>query len=922
MSTFSPILLRSGSSMQTFKQVLLYIISAAQVSKEMHNKYKFEKVRGALSKYYNATKTFRTKEPRNSGGIDAVRDLKNIPNENIKMLINCYNKLTEPIPTASMYQDVAKNLPNILFQPNENADANLQRYITGINTYSYCQNLFDSKFPDIQDFKWSFVSEQEPSSPDIKLFATTKESLIHCKITLHDNLKIYSKDKETEEASNVEVVSKTLVEHYIGHYLNTDGKAMIAKVKLSWDGGKLKSMSMKQHEDLFGREGIGFINTENGIQDSIDNNPIFVLLQNDLKRTPSHITKRQFQQITIEKDEIDGVRRGTYSTVVQTILNKEYGREAITVSGLVILQKVTFEPDLVKLTNNLDYYCDYNKLSPGSLPKQILDSILSIRYQLQRQIISLPQSISLLQDSSWKRLQKYVGRYLCYYMRLSNSLFETSHIEIFKDGTATLEQNAETGTGKVTGKINGFVRIEGSRLWAYFGFNEQMRTSPIRFILDDVNAGKQLAPKLQGIFQSETIKTLQLVSGRMLLVKLPPKSPWPKFISIDPKLIKSGDFRAYKDEAENETRDNMLFFLGNSNLSDGPIWSEVSNRLLNHSALSIIERLCGSLSKKAERTQKNDESSNLGTFPNGQFYYYTFKRDGDNGPFLIERNFVSFKKNGTVTIQVSDSEIIYEGNAYYLNKTLRLSLSDSKGGFLEVFLELVDNRADLSAVKILYGMSLWHSGSRIQGKTVVLSRYESGPLNEKTEFFRFLEPGRDLISFKEENKRILDEDTRSGGAISYLRGEINRYMHATAHSSPEQFRPRDKEFREIYFLIACFYGYKLKEVGITEDEKRTIIEICKGILKQAFIHGYANDFAGLNINREKAVNDSSYIKQIYHERFPLIDINEDKTIKIIERIKQIAQEQIFLIKVFNTNGPLNQDDLRNYAVYFWPDLLN
>ena len=244
-----------------------------------------------------------------------------------------------------------------------------------------------------------------------------------------------------------------------------------------------------------------------------------------------------------------------------------------------------------------------------------------------------------------------------------------------------------------------------------------------------------------------------------------------------------------------------------TNLTDGPIWAEVANRLQNHSALELTQRLCNPEPDTTESPEKAATPKPDSPFPNGQYYYYTFKKDGaDTGPFIIERNLVTFGRNGNVSILASG--ILYEGYAYHLHKTLRLSLSNTrKGGFLEVFLELIDDRADLSANKVLYGMSLWRSSSRIQGKTVVLSRIEKvaqKELNLKTEVFSFLKS--DNKKFEKETKRIADEDQRGGGIMSYLRGQINRYMHATTHSSPEYIRPRDESFRKMHFLIACYYG--------------------------------------------------------------------------------------------------------------------
>ncbi|WP_159471199.1 hypothetical protein [Dyadobacter sp. 3J3] len=223
------------------------------------------------------------------------------------------------------------------------------------------------------------------------------------------------------------------------------------------------------------------------------------------------------------------------------------------------------------------------------------------------------------------------------------------------------------------------------------------------------------------IFQSETLVKQFLVSGLMSMTRIQPngnpmlnEQVWPKFFSKPCNELVKSDFR--------DNSDFTFFVSGKAQghfLSDSPAWADISDRLSDTSAVDRIAGLL--LDDQKERGET-------------EFYYYTFKKDVNDLQNVIERNLVRFYAYGKVTVLASEG-IEYSGKAYFMKSTLRLSLVNQLGGFLEVFLKLNGDKSSMQRPDILYGASLWHSDDRIQAKTVVLSRSGVSKFDPKANFF-------------------------------------------------------------------------------------------------------------------------------------------------------------------------------------------
>lgn len=796
------------------------------------------------------------KKVRSSWGQGGASSLEKLNQVKIEGLIKNYNSLLQHgYSTETVYKDILYNLGETFSKESEQEKK--------IKSYTFCKHFLEQKFPSVSAFTFNLHGIYTVFD-SIKSFITSEEQLKGCTI------KFLGKNEEYED--NIPKISS---EYYICHFLSLERKPLLSNVTLQWKGTELIQVYLEQHESFIDNlPPINFTNAKHGIHQTPNDSPVFVILKENIsvKRNPAYL------QITIENNRSSRqIIMGTYSAIIKH--NKK--SEPILVSGTAILQAFPEKQNLSEISE----WLNQNNPSQNS---EIIEQIRFIRYRLFNPVVRPKTGI----DDNYTKFKRYVGHYSCYYMRLSKTpiRFEISNINIFPDGSATLQQYGEET------ETLGFARLNGERLWVYFGYNNQIANYSIRFILDDVDV--LASPHLRGVFSSETLIDKRLVTGRMSMRKIADSPSNPIHFSKPIEHVYYNDF----------VGDDLKFFTGhtNQNLTDGPIWAEISTRLTNYSAIKTITSLC---------TAQSEEF-----FSRNKFYYYTFKKDNDNGQFLIERNLVTFHPNGTVTIFASDTT--YQGYAYYLKNTLRLSLSDPIGGFLEIFLEILTDTAHLHEVKILYGMSIWRSGTRLQGKTVVLSRFgKPHELSKETEFFCFFDPNSAL--FEQETKKMQEENALSGGALSYLRGEINRYLHSTTHSSPVLFRPRDASFREMHFLIACYYGYILT----LEQHKHTNISLinkCKDHIRQAYIHGYACNFAEISINSHEASNDDDdeylYISKIYKEKYPEIEVDNQKK-NIFKRIKEIAKEQIYLTSAFCDGGPLNHNQLIEYAQKMWPDLV-
>ena len=497
-------------------------------------------------------------------------------------------------------------------------------------------------------------------------------------------------------------------------------------------------------------------------------------------------------------------------------------------------------------------------------------------------------------------------------------------------GRATLCQKGRskvTGWGRITTNLDG-----RQNLWLLFGNNDELGQARIRFLLNITPDRKVL----KGVFNSETLITQHIASGRMLMRKQDPApEQWPP----DEHEDISYDLVDYSNLTD---RDDLAFFTGQAiktpvydplrNLTDGPYWADIARRLTYPSAKTILDSFFRNGEQSAQQKFAPEPDP---PYPDGDFYYYNFKQEEDSKLFLIERNFLRLRRSGAVTLRSGDSE--YNGYAYYSHGTLKISFLDSERGFLDAYFNMSRNDvSDTSKIKVLYGASLWRAGMRIQAKTVVMSRLKgkSEVLDQSTKIIKFLEASDP--EFEAETKKLLEEEENSGGVISYLRGERNRFHLSTINAPATGLRPRDNRSRALHYLIAKYYGLCLEALKnspsaytMIDSEEIMLLQEAKENLFQSYIYGYGCSFAGLKLNIEESIkvpidkinNPTSHIAKEYKKRFPESNLKDERIKGVLKRIKEGVYEQLSIRTDFAKGGLFDEPEIVQLGRQLWPDLM-
>lgn len=787
-------------------------------------------------------------------------------------------------------------------------------------------------FPWIHDYTFNLVVDNGPTrlkDNNIESFIKSKSQLKDCIVTLRVSpfrkLKPLQAKVKTGSIKTsiiaVDPIYKLPSERYIGHYLSPNKKLTGAEIELFWEGEILKGVILRQLQGfiIYDRP-LTFHSKLDYIQTPIGGKSYFITLESDIKKDDNRpIT---FMQIAIEKKASEPPHRtGFFSSILITI--KDNAKESkewatIPIGGGVILQQIPRELDIGFFLKQLELGLQQSK-ELGINQKDYSELIWqawSIRYRLLNKLVTIQANNLTQSDYNWNLLQRYVGTYTCYYMRLVEKppCFESSRIVVNPDGTATLQQHHVSDT------TDGYVKVKENRLWFYFGEDEITEKEPVRFLVYNTRS-ERADPQLIGIFQSETLQGKVLVSGRMLMrMHTGPKQIAPLFsiphTDLEYSQLEPDLLAFFTDDTESHR-----------NLTDGPYWQMVAERFKSHEDRQIINDL-----------------RKIGA----HFYYYIFKNAGTDNEkeYILERNRIIFYENGTVVLNSAYCD--YEGTASYQRKTIKLSLIDKKkgNGFLEIFLDY--NPEQVPSPKeslILYGASLWHSGNRIESKAIVLSRVESFIDGEWVELAKETKTLR-FLPTEEAQQELEKLDVQTRGIVGYLRGEHNRYLQIPRQISRRlsytEMRPRDKETREPYFMAACYLGSlitgaskfaKKQNAGIpyrfiadtteasTVPDLGALLEACMFQLKQAYLHGYACDFAGLKLDPERAIKDKDYVMAEYQKSFPTVVLRAPYFINTVTRIQEIAAEQLDLKAAFAPEGPLDSGVLRVFAIDYWPKLL-
>ncbi|GAA4445112.1 hypothetical protein GCM10023091_36250 [Ravibacter arvi] len=854
---------------------------------------------------YNKTQT-----DKKTGGANYLRHFP-LWKKNINRLLELSNKLIASAEIETMLPEIAACLTTW-----GHADSSVEKQVDEakkiIERADYFETWIDFKFPVIQGFTLTFHSAEEKKFNSLTGFAELGSELNDISVEF-DKPPVFTPRKIEKE------LEKTHTTWYLAHYLNLESAPQLAYVEFDWNQTALLSARVVQHRDLAGNRGLTFTSIKDGIVNTGPSGPIFISLE---ATVPTQRLRTVYQHLTIENPEKKDWLVGAYSAIVYI----RRLRVQKSVCGNVLMHEVDGPQDLDNIVDHLERLAD--KPVPGHQPEdEKFSKGIQARHMLREKVTALPQP----DPANPSPLTPYVGCYSCYYIRLTfqRANFELNFITLRSDGSALLEQYGKNPVGRP-----GYYQVEAGRIRVHFGQGHQPDTTPIQFILyKEPKQADQF--KLLGTYQSETSEG-QPVSGLVSLTRQPDSELIPSPVTGNSKKTLS---RACSEVTAADFCDDedFAFFLGEAgaglSLTDGPAWAEISERISKDSAYKTIRSLC---------TKPGGQHA----FSENHFYYYTFKKGSPTETdFLIERSLLVFNRNGTVTMYADSKN--YVGNAYHWTNTLHLSLKHPEEGLLEMFFELDRNHTNLPAIRILYGASLWHSSKRIQAKAVVLSRYAGHPT----------EKGVKMMNFNDSEGRgqLQREDDLGGGVISYLRGETNRYLHGTTSSSPGRFRPRDKSSREIHFWAACGFGFlsrefwKYEEKDTKHPEKKPVADekdppvvrllkdktedwrtSARTHLHAAFVHGFAVNFGGLEIDYRTALGNPAEIADAYLRKFfPGVSYEEkagilkDQHTEIsLQRIGEITGEQALLKKAFESGGPLHDEELRKFASDLWPDIFS
>ena len=873
--------------LRTIQDVLIPILIVYEFVNNFKNRTALEEIKSFIEDYNEKVKIENGKRPYKQGGSSSVDLVLDLAKEELKKLyaLLLITDLTDNTQRGTFSEQVVTHL---------NGKGGLA---STMNRFAFCQRFLEKIFPDYYEFTYTLMAESGKPYDNISDFIDSKEAIRDCTVYSPNDWKPL---KQRPSFGNI-----AAEDHCCAFYQNDLGEAVEAPVKLSWTAGrkKLVKVTLTQLEGFFAdkdrRRPLHFV-SETIYQ--APNGPIFVTLRAENQRIPAYL------QITIEGEASNDQRMGTYTTIGRRTQPNQ-PTESVSISGMFRLVNLLNETATVDV---------------GLVNK--------IRYAQQNRLLLYSDTIQERLHVSRKKWTSFVGKYICSYIRLAQANLQTSYIELFEDGRATLKQKGRdevTGWGRITTNLDG-----RQNLWLLFGNNAELGQARVRFLLN-ITSDKNV---LKGIFSSETLITQHIAGGRMLMRR---QDPAPELWPPDDHQDKSYELVGYSDLTD---RDDLAFFTGQAiktptddllkNITDGPYWAEIARRLTYPTAKTTLDTFFGDGEKSSEQTSTTDPDL---PYPDGDFYYYNFKQEEDTKLFFIERNFLRFKKDGTVTIKSGDSE--YKGHAYYSHKTLKLSFLDGERGFLDVYFDMSrDEVSDTSKIKVLYGASLWRAGKRIQAKTVVLSRIKDKDVDfdQSTKIIKFLEANDPR--FDEETKKLIEEEVNSGGVISYLRGERNRFHLSTINAPATGLRPRDNRSRALHYLVAKYYGLCLQalknvpplksHIG-SETEEIMLLHETKENLFQAYIYGYGCSFAGLkltikqalNVPIERIDNPATHIAQEYKKRFQESNLKDPRIKDVLIRIKEGAREQVDLQADFAEDGLFDEPELIQLGRRFWPDLM-
>ncbi len=326
--------------------------------------------------------------------------------------------------------------------------------------------------------------------------------------------------------------------------------------------------------------------------------------------------------------------------------------------------------------------------------------------------------------------------------------------------------------------------------------------------------------KAREVDLSELLNTVQIPDLSVKLIPLQENG------SSNPEII---------EMFENDS-DLSQFFLGTNlkdikrNFSDVFLLQDVFGYALPDIALSYFKGVysiyCFTMfgNKKLEETDKKDA--------------------------VIVRFPINISPDGTTQIKTHFNKI-FTGKSIYKDRALSLDFDD--GFFLNSLFSVPDINDDIKDNwNHAFGILIRVNQGRVESRGCVL-------VKERTESFNHLNYN-DNISIDESEYNELDE--KSQGALSFLRGPVNRLIRMPANPL-NIFRPRNENIKRTYFYAGCYL--------IQTNQYKVALQN----FTLAYLHGFAqNTFMGKELSSnyfedKKLQND---INELQEEKKLLIDL--------------------------------------------------
>ncbi len=402
-----------------------------------------------------------------------------------------------------------------------------------------------------------------------------------------------------------------------------------------------------------------------------------------------------------------------------------------------------------------------------------------------------------------------------------------------------------------------------------------------------------------------------------------------KFLTTGATLLKK-DTRVNPEivfQRENSNEGAIMSFFRNKKDSYISITNEV---FLNEISFSTW------VSGLINQAKEDDKFSIYSTILAGDYKYFTYKIPHPHLKNIEDsrvyhrflKNHLVMNKNGDVvftihdpTIREENKEVIFCGKANYNGDIIQIFLQEKVNNknclprYLAIQLYVLEESLkNTTIISHIFGVSLWKD-SYLEGKTIVLipaknikNKDGEEVLDKETGIYNLGNLSGSAYS------DIQDIDRLYGGVLSYLRGNINRYLYTPKKGAEGLFRPHQEKHRKLHFSYAYYLAsYKPSSIEYTNTIELQL-ELNKWRIKiqnsiyESYIHGYACEyFAGYKV--------ADYIDMLSQDSIELTGEMSSQYRDVITELKIILKEHEELKRHMGVGGILKE--FKPYAINYW-----